>query len=185
MGNVCLTTVMYKTAQPYSKCVAVPWIHMVECTSAPHNSVIIFWAALCPIPPRNTTIPEGLGFYRWCRVSISLDCRSSELFCCECESFAKICLQFTLHCNRLRSLKKSCFVVVFSLSITWQTPPRWKWFFSVLWSLAQVCVRVILLGHENLSLCSPMFSSHSSCLWNIPQIWPYSHRGKTCNYIYQ
>lgn len=62
MGNVCLTTVMYKTAQPYRKCVALPWVHMVELTSAPDNPIVVLWSTLCPVPRKDTTIPKGLGF---------------------------------------------------------------------------------------------------------------------------
>jgi hypothetical protein len=62
MGNICLTTVMCKTAQPYRKCVALPWVHMVKLTSAPDNSIVVLWTTLCPVPRKDTTIPKGLGF---------------------------------------------------------------------------------------------------------------------------
>jgi hypothetical protein len=61
MGNVCLTTVMCKTAQPYRKCVASPWVHMVERTSASDNSIVVFWATLRPVSRKDTTIPKELG----------------------------------------------------------------------------------------------------------------------------
>jgi len=80
MHELCVTN-----PEPYRKCVAPPWIHVVAYISPPSNTVTIRWTTLCPISRKDATVPRRLGFRTSRPVSILLDLWSSELFRCKCE----------------------------------------------------------------------------------------------------